>query len=288
MYSEFKSAKPHSLNGSLESLKPDFSWFYNDVNDFSLKRIPNYSGLKSLKPSDGSYWADLLKFEARNGSKRAFDTAKNRQLLNERQDFKQQRMEDASSNSTNEDYYGIIIDKMPAGFNAKSLFQYIRNNFSLATYTFSEFEAYNDSERVVWNSQHYFSAVMRFKTTFDDLSVITSIENDSFWIGTPVTSYVDQGHPLAGHRQFGLAEYVNGEVKYWVFYTRAIDRPFSWVDMLVQKLIFNGADTLWKTVMMSVGLIVSNMKGGHTADTIAFSRQVDWGKDVAANLKSSG
>jgi hypothetical protein len=89
--------------------------------------------------------------------------------------------------------------------------------------------------------------------------------NSMSWVFTPV--YSDQngdfGHPLAGHRQFGITN--NGDGSY-TFFTRGIDTPYGVIDNWSSKDIFAGAHELWSNVMNNVTNYVNSNGGKATTD----------------------
>jgi hypothetical protein len=278
-YNLFSEAQPRKGEGltSASSL-----WLYHDVLSDRAVGFPNYREAKKIARTDVAYWSDLLLFEKVNGSSSAFSTAQTRI---EPDVWEQQRLGAASSNSLNTDYYGIVIDAIPRGFDNITLSYYVRRFFDTITVNYSVFEPYVPSESDVWNSTEYLSALMRFKTALDDLSVLTVIAKPNYWVMTPVKTDLDLGHPLAGLRQFGIVESGSGDSRYWVFYTRAIDRPWNLIDAKFKELIFSGADTLWKMTLIGVCQMICGLDSGHTSETIAFSRRIDWVKDVGARYK---
>ncbi len=275
MYGQFQEdGRPENIS-QLNEPPPESNaspWLYHDLSTNEATSIPNYIDLKSLKPSQYLYWQDILDFENQHKSKKAFDLGDHRTRFK----YKEQRIAQASGRLVNTDYYGIIISKMPKGFDSVILAEYIRTYFNLLTIKLSEFEAYDAENKKIWDSKNYISAIMRFNTTFDDLSVFVSAQNPNYWVMTPVTTVFDQEHPLSGHRQFGIVEASRNNKTYWIFYTRALDRTWGVIDVLASGLIFDGADALWKEVLDATAKLISNLEGGATGQTISFSRQIDW------------
>jgi hypothetical protein len=121
----------------------------------------------------------------------------------------------------------------------------------------------------------------------DDSAVLTSFSSADSWVFTPVGTLTDFGHPLSGHRQFGLNANDDGS---FTFYTRGVDMMWSFLDVgynsstyslfttglfgFEGQRFFDTADELWNFVMDgTVDYINSN--GGEALKTHNFSRRID-------------
>jgi hypothetical protein len=73
-------------------------------------------------------------------------------------------------------------------------------------------------------------SIIVFDNIFDDAPVLTTQAGEYHWVFTPVSTFWDSDHPLAGHRQFGLTANDDGS---FTFYTRGIDRLWDNGDLLL-------------------------------------------------------
>jgi hypothetical protein len=98
-------------------------------------------------------------------------------------------------------------------------------------------------------------------------------ENSMSWVFTPVYSdhNGDFGHPLAGHRQFGITN--NGNESY-TFFTGGIDTPYGMLDNMNSADIFAGAHQLWTSVMNNVSNYINSNGGSSSVNpSVAFRKQ---------------
>ena len=223
-------------------------------------------------------------------------------------DFLLQRLSTASGNELNLDYFPVQINKLPSGFDAGTLFNFIRGRFtSFMQENIAELQPYDGGEAKKWNSDNPLSAIMRFKgyvgnfttLSIDDADVVTSqysySSNKAYWVFTPVEDVSlffngDGGHPLAGNREFGIAPNKNGQG--YVFYTQGIDRLYGRSDALLRKSgaynFFENAKQLWITFMNNVATYI-NEAGGQASfnQNDVISKQINYSKDVSEQDKKA-
>jgi RHS repeat-associated protein len=200
-----------------------------------------------------------------------------------------QPMSRASGDQTSYDYYSVSISKMPNDMDMGKLFTHIRNNFSefkKGATTTESFGPSKASEGELWNSSNPLTSIMRFVVNpnlccdmdliRDGMAVMTTnyniTENSMSWVFTPVYSDLngDFGHPLAGHRQFGLTSNGNGS---FTFFTRGIDSPYGMLDNMMSKDIFEGAHQLWTNVMKNISNFVNNNGGSSVVNSPVIIRK---------------
>lgn len=174
----------------------------------------------------------------------------------------------------------------------------------------SAFTPHNDGGKSeeMWNSNNPKGAIMTFHSFFseyfsvDDAAVLTSMSEPDYWVFTPVSTIHDAGHPLAGHRQFGLTNNQDGT---YTFYTRAVDLMYGPLDVLANHAkkpmilpggvmptiipqkgaFFDLANDLWNSVMENVVRYIEE-NGGEAEQTHSFQRSIDFEKDVKSEDKS--
>ncbi len=202
-------------------------------------------------------------------------------------EFFQHKIEDAVG-KINLDKYELDILKLPDGFDAKSLFEHIRKNFEDFATGDSDFfagevkfEAYSNADERRWNSNNPLGAAMDFNTLFDTATVITTEYNSEelFWTFTTVHSFEHKGHPVSGHRQFGLFKKPNGG---YTFYLRGADRLTTRFDSLANKVFpsendefaFELAAKSWEALMRNVENFIRKKNGR----TRAFDSEKEYGR----------
>jgi len=191
-----------------------------------------------------------------------------------------QPMSRASGDEMSYDYYSVTINQLPSDMSMSDLFNHIRTNFADfkqgATLT-EKFGPSKQSEQSQWNSADPLTSIMRFVVNPDlccDFDLVREgmavmatnymvNENSMSWVFTPVYSdhNGDFGHPLAGHRQFGITNNGNGS---YTFFTRGIDTPYGMLDNMNSADIFAGAHQLWTNVMNNVSNYI-NSNGGSSS-----------------------
>ena len=239
--------------------------------------------LKLLKSTDYAKWADMLAFEKSTILEaEILDAAKKRTIS-------AQRMNDASGDILNTDYYAVKISKLPKNVSESDLYTHIRQNFGnfmdpeIAELQFPT----NDKEsKNLWLSGNPKGSVMSFYNIMDTAPVLTTQSSTNHWVFTPVATFWDLQHPLAGHREFGLTNNNDGTL---TFYTRGVDKMFEPMDVIYNSTqkggrFFNQADKLWNHVMDEIVKYINN-NGGEAKKTHNFTRKIDWKKDVKTESK---
>lgn len=240
--------------------------------------IPGQMDLQKLKTnSDYSLWADLLQFEKSDKYKQVFNEADKGRILDE------QEMDWAFSDNLNTDFHSLRINKMPTGFTSPQLYEHIRKNFGdFFKGKFTTLTPHFDfTSKDLWNSDNPTGALMTFHAfptqffSMDDSAVLTSHSTEDNWVFTPVGTFWDWEHVLAGHRQFGLSENEDGTFN---FYTRAVDMMWDMEETLMTgggRAFFSTADSLWDTVFENIVNFI-NEQGGSAEVTHSFSRRIYW------------
>lgn len=214
-------------------------------------------------------------------------------------EFRDQKMSDASGLEMNTDVYTLTIKRLPTNFaNAGALLDYLRTTFQqYINGDVSTFEPRNDKEAKVWYSSDPSSAIMRFRGKLygmngDDADVITThyVNTGDYaaWTFHPISDHStwyfdsDKGHPLGGNREFGIQK----DGSNYVFYIQGVDRLWSKLDelgmgkhnLIPSHNFFEMADNLWRQVMINVAARINQMGGEATfnADKVV-SRRTPWG-----------
>ncbi len=235
--------------------------------------FPSQAQLKTLKSNDYSLWKDMLKWEQSCKYRSVFNEADKGRIL------ERQEMDWAFSDILNTDYYAVKITQLPKGMTENQLFEKIRVN--LATYLGDQRFGPNwdFTSEELWKSKNPTGAIMVFKDYRDNAPVLVSQASENHWVFTPVGTFLDDEHMLAGHREFGLTKNADGS---YTFYTRGVDSMWDSFDLWVGHYMadfFGIADKLWNTVMDNVVKDV-NATGGKAEKTHNFTRKIDWEKDV--------
>jgi len=242
-----------------------------------------------------SAWNDLL----RNAPNRyLLSKANNRFYI---QSFKDQKLSQADGQYINLDYYEVSISKLPPQFkDAGQLFEYIRVNFAafINPSPLSTLEPYDRGEGSLWKSSNPNSSIMRFKgyvggVNLDDADVMTMNYNKSSsggsWQFRPISNLNiinpiwggDKGHPLAGTREFGVAQSNNN----YIFYIQGIDRMWNSLDVVVTNkkdgYFFKQANELWQGVMGRIAAYI-NQSGGSAIFTprSVISTRIDYENSI--------
>jgi|GEM_PF-1196175 len=255
----------------------------HDVNTNIVDNTLSGENLEILQTNnDYSPWRDLIKL----------DPKINLKGVEKRTSYYIQPIENAVGLQLNLDYYSIDITQLPTGFKTpEEFFNYVRLYFGKFTSGKTEFNRYSEKEEKVFNSQNPLGAIMQFqafliasgkiKLLNDDLSVITSKYTPSYWVFSPIATWGDAEHPLAGNRQFGITTNstvnpVDGLVTTsYTFYTRGADRAWGVGDAILSNMIFAGAEELWSSVMNNVANYI-NKNGGKATVNNSISKRIPW------------
>ncbi|MBC9813797.1 hypothetical protein H9Y05_15080 [Crocinitomicaceae bacterium CZZ-1] len=215
------------------------------------------------KNKDVEKWTDLLKFEPLEWVHEAADD----RIFG----YYPQPFNEAYGDKTNVDYYSVNIKSLPDGMTQSEFYDYFRLNLNdFMKGGGSMVTPYNKTEEKMYKSDSPCTSVMHFDVSLigdndfihaEEMSVVMSRFRTSYWIFSPVTTFHDLGHPLAGNRQFGLTTSSDGG---YTLYTRGVDRPWSVPDIAASGMIFSGADQLWNAVMNNVVNYI-NANGGEAS-----------------------
>jgi RHS repeat-associated protein len=221
-----------------------------------------------------------------------------------------QTIQNANSTMTNFDYYVLEITKLPIGIkNAGELLEAIRLHIGDMVDSKTVFEPYSDGSKRVWESSNPVGSILQFNAYFDitvplidvkigtwnldDASVITSdYYNDpatgGYWTFSTINTLFDGGHPIAGTRQFGVSaiQKADGSTSY-LFYIRAVDRSYGFIEGKVQKTVFSSAEETWNTVMQNVSMWTLTNGGMFIPPYKPISKRIPW-TEVQKSLQATG
>ena len=217
------------------------------------------------------------------------------------QSFKDQKLSQADGQFINLDYYEISISKLPPQFkDAGQLFENIRVNFAtfINPSPLSTLEPYDAGEKLLWKSSNPNSSIMRFKgyvegVNLDDADVITMNYNKTStggsWQFRPISNLNilnpiwggDKGHPLAGTREFGIAQSNNN----YIFYIQGIDRMWNVLDVIVTNkkdgYFFKQANEMWQSVMGRITTYINEIGGKAIFDkSSSISTRIDYQNSI--------
>src|SRR5215470_4186998 len=161
--------------------------------------------------------------------------------------------------AVNLDYYPITVSVLPVinghRLSAPELLEHVRTHlqdfFDHSAATFHPYDELRDQRQ--WHSSSPTGSVMQFDVKpgwwnlysgIDDGTVIASECKPDHWIFSTVHSSADFDHPVSGNREFGYTPQADGD---FVFYTRGADRATGYLDSLLSRLVFGGAEALWQS-----------------------------------------
>jgi hypothetical protein len=185
------------------------------------------------------------------------------------------------------DFYGVRVDKLPDGYaTPEDLLSFIRTNFN-------DFIDTTNSEFIPTNLNW-------FDPNVSPLGIVLKIDFFKFYVTNPDSGAIVVGqadakgwtistiydpdlipfydpdsnrhHPLGGIRRWGF--FVNTDGSY-TFYTKGADRPWSDIDHMVDRMIFGGADSLWRSYQQKVTEMV-NRKNGNATPLPVTAERFDW------------
>ena len=209
-------------------------------------------------------------------------------------DWEVQYIEDAFGPIVNMDYFPVTITELPKDpstgqtFTPESFFNFVRTNLDdFFVDNSTTFGPYNEAEDVIWNSNDYLGAIMRFEISPEllgiefsqDGSVICSNLEDKSWIFTTIESPMDWNHPVSGNRAFVLNKNPDGS---YTFFTQGVDRVAEINDDLMGNLplnqtAFEGADALWGVFQDNIASFVNNpLNGGQAEKGTAIISRPNW------------
>jgi hypothetical protein len=106
----------------------------------------------------------------------------------------------------------------------------------------------------------------------DDLSVLATDVTPTSWIFTTIHSPDDRGHPVSGHRQFGIND--NGDGTF-TFFVRGADRLTTLIDVVFGgESGFLQAEALWESLVNNVAGFINSNGGAATVEP-HFSQRFD-------------
>jgi hypothetical protein len=215
-----------------------------------------------MKDADITPWADLITFDPPPSSSR----------------FEIQRIPDASGRITL-DFYPVLIGKLPSSFeNGEAFLEYFRLHINDFAGDLASFSPYEKSDRSKWKSPDPIGAIVHIDMgvgwgNIEDGAVAVTSKSPRAWVFTTVdTPWGDWGHPVSGHREFGISKQRRG----YLFYTRGADRPTSKLDQLLDRQVFFRADELWRKVTEQVAKRITDLGGSATVPE-PISLHLAWG-----------
>lgn len=193
-----------------------------------------------------------------------------------------QSLSDAKGAAVNLDYFPVEIQALPTGMTKESLFNHFRlyiNNFINTAYSTFNPHPTLPGEASKWVNDPL-GTIVYIDIPGDDGTVICTDYDETSWtFSTIFDARISLGHPVSGHREFGISENEDGS---YSLYTRGVDRLTGVQDELFSSLIknimaginvtyytalnptevqFSMADRLWRS--MQKGLVeYINFHGG--------------------------
>jgi hypothetical protein len=194
------------------------------------------------------------------------------------QQIAQQSLDDAYGTVVNCDFFPVKITSLPTGMTSDSLLEYFRKNldtFCNPVCSFSPYFLYSSnpnntfftfSDSIKFNSvrQNSLGSLIYIDISGDDGVVVLSDYHNSNISGYSFTFTTLKApgafnHPVAGHRKFGI--YPDPLHGGYNFYTMGVDRAFDMVSAIVEPLVLNGGENLWKTMQNKMVSFI-NSNGG--------------------------
>ena len=261
-----------------------------DLISGEIINMPSQPELQVLNSNDYAFWADMLAFEHSNEYRVAGVYANAN-----KGDIYRQPLNAAFGGQLNNDYYAVKISKLPDNVSASELYTTIRTNFSSLVdpdVSTLDYPQGDPESKAGWLSDNPYGTVLAFDGGPDTAPVLVTQATENSWVFTPITTFWDMQHPLAGHREFGLTD--NGDGSY-TFYARGIDRLYEPIDAMYNSFFpggggekfFRQADQLWNHVMDEIAKGI-NKNGGSAEKTHNFNRRIDWEDDVKEEDKNGG
>jgi hypothetical protein len=173
-----------------------------------------------------------------------------------------QTFEDASlASPINLDFYAVSISELPEingkKLSDKELLKYIRLNISDLNGNI-DFAPYAKADKKLWESDNPLGAVISIGIPMDRGSVVVSLSEENRWIFSTIQSVNDGGHPVSGHRQFGLTS-ANDE---YLFYIMGADRLSDFLFSFTGfEFAFGKADVLWRNLLNGLVKFINDNKG---------------------------
>jgi hypothetical protein len=189
--------------------------------------------------------------------------------------FNLQSLQEASGKTVNMDYFPVTISQLPRIngqlVTAPQFLDHIRKNINqFIDNQYSEFSPYTSvntgvDEANLWNSSNPVNSIIHIGIPNDnslignDGSVICSDYTQNYWRFTTISAPWDKTHPVSGTREFGFITNADGT---YTFYTRGVDRITESLDALIlEGVMFNGADNLWTSFQNKVSSFVAQNRG---------------------------
>jgi hypothetical protein len=164
--------------------------------------------------------------------------------------------------SINIDYYEVRFSNLPEGFSgAEDLLEHIRLNFNdFINRDYSEFFPYSQvypgargGDDANWNGPSPLDAILSITIPGERGSVVTTAhvlgEEHAYWRFSTIWIGGDTDHPVSGNREFGVKQI---DTETWAFYTRGADRTTTLLHYAGSRLVWSGADELWKSLQIEV------------------------------------
>jgi hypothetical protein len=190
-----------------------------------------------------------------------------------------QRIEEATSELINFDFYGVQIAAMPTHASAPNspieLLVHIRRNLGeFVDHELGTLHGIDQQDADDWRNETRapLGALMYFKIPkwyvfHEEAAVVVSHSAADNWIFSPVTVPRQKtgrwsgpgAHPITGNRQFGITRQRGG----FLIYARAVDRVLRSKDMVVvsDADVFKGAEDLWRSFQRNVAFFIDSTGG---------------------------
>jgi RHS repeat-associated protein len=192
-------------------------------------------------------------------------------------------IENARGSKINLDLYSATINTLPIingqQMTIDELFHYVRKNmndfFDNDVATFGHYpNEQNMTNGQNWETSNYHEVVMMFRAYlegtffFDDLAVISS-QTENGWIFSTIHTPYTNNHAVSGNRQFGYISNLDGT---FTIFTRGADVATGYIDVMAGERIFEGGDTLWRSLISNIVLFVEQHSGDTGLVTITSNR----------------
>jgi hypothetical protein len=233
------------------------------------------------------YWDHLVNHQPDATTLNNIRAARGREALA----FAVQRIDDATGEHVNFDFFGVRILQMPTtGPNQPAtLFNHVRQNLGrFLDQAYSSFRGYTDHEYGDWHNS--LVAPLGTMMIFDipagvlgmheQAGVVTSAATEFSWVFTTVTfgSAMPGEHPVSGNREFGLFQ----DATSIVIFTRAADRVMA-STLPGEPTVLAGADNLWTSFQSNLAFYV-NSTGGRAEIMVPTRERPLWSDVVASGL----
>jgi hypothetical protein len=219
---------------------------------------------------DALLWRDLLTFRVPGPIRQ--DLAARRISVNDLSN---------AYGDVNLDYYPIRISELPTvdgkKLDAEGFLSYFRQHFNdeFVDTDNSRFEPLDDAvDKPKWSSSDPLGAVIDiainvaallslppWEAFTDHGLVVCSRHSATHWVFSTCRGSLGPSaagnHPVTGNRMWAIGKAGTG----WVLYTMGADRVTSWLDRGFARLVWRGADALWRSMQHKTAAFINGHHG---------------------------